>query len=87
MLELRNKNGVEVNPRERIDLEAALRAFTVDAAYSTFGENERGSLRSGKLADFVVIDRDPFDIPIAALDSIQTLATVIGGEVAYGALQ
>lgn len=87
MLELRNKNGVEVNPSERIDLEAALRAFTVDAAYSTFRENERGSLESGKLADFVVIDRDPFDIPVADLDSIQTLATIIGGEVVYGALQ
>lgn len=86
MLELKNKNGVEINPTERIGLDTALRAFTLDAAYSTRLENERGSLERGKVADFIVIDRDPFNTPTSDLTSIKTLATVIGGEVAYGAL-
>lgn len=87
MLELTNKNGVAVNPSERIDLEAALRAFTVDAAYSTFADQVRGSLEAGKLADFIVIDRDPFEIEVSELTSITTLATIVGGDVLHGSLE
>ena len=42
----------------RITLDEALRAFTVDAAYAEFAEKEKGSLEAGKLADFVLFDRD-----------------------------
>lgn len=84
MLRLRNKNDVPVNEPERIGLAQALRAFTVDAAYATFAEGERGSLEPGKLADLAVIDQDPFEVPAEELDSVRTLATVIGGNIAHG---
>lgn len=86
MVELKNKHGVAVNPAETVDLHTALRAFTVDAAYSTFSESERGSLEVGKSADFAVIAENPFDVPVEELDSIRTMATVIGGTTVYGRL-
>jgi predicted amidohydrolase YtcJ len=86
MVLLENKNGVVITPGEQVDVATALRAFTVDAAYATFQEQDKGSLEPGKLADFSVIDRDPFEISARELASIGTAATVIGGEVVFGAL-
>lgn len=86
MVLLRNKNGLEITPGEQVDVATALRAFTVDSAYATFQEKDKGSLEPGKLADFSVIDRDPFEIPAEELDQVATLATVIDGEVAWGEL-
>jgi len=73
------------HPEQRLTREEALRAFTLDAAYAAFEENQKGSLAPGKLADFVVVDRDV--MTCAPQDVLQTrlLQTVIGGEVVYRA--
>ncbi|MER7796176.1 amidohydrolase family protein [Microbacterium sp. NPDC096154] len=86
MVLLRNRSGLEITPGEQVDLAAALRAFTVDAAWATGQEDEKGSLEPGKLADFSVIDADPFGVDLDRLDTIGTVATVIGGAVAFGEL-
>lgn len=70
-------------PREKIDVEAALRAYTIDAAYASFEEKEKGSLEPGKLADFVVLDKDPFQVALESLGDLQADITVVGGEVVY----
>ncbi len=63
--------------------EEALRSFTIWAAYGEFNEDIKGSLEAGKLADFVVIDRDYMTCPEEDIKDIQVLTTVSGGEVVY----
>lgn len=61
----------------------ALRAYTLDAAYAAFEENEKGSLAPGKLADFIVIDRDIMTCPPREIADARVLMTIIGGETVY----
>lgn len=63
--------------------EEALKSFTIWGAYAMFGEKVKGSLEAGKLADFVVIDRDYMNCPDWEIMNIQALTTVLGGEVIY----
>ncbi len=68
---------------EAMTREEALKAFTIWTAYGQFEENLKGSLEAGKLADFVVIDRDYMKCPANEIKDIQALTTVLGGEVVY----
>ena len=72
-------------PQERIDLETALRAYTVNNAWAAGEEDRKGTLAAGKLADLVVLDRDPFTVPPSQLKELKVVMTVVGGEVAYEA--
>lgn len=56
------RSGVVLGESERIDREAALRAVTLDAAWQSFMDDERGSLSVGKRADIVVLSEDPLDV-------------------------
>ena len=53
------RNGFVLGAEERIDRATALRAVTLDAAWQSFMEDERGSIEAGKRADFVVLSDDP----------------------------
>ena len=66
-------------PQNRIGIEAALRHYTVDGAYSSFAEHDRGTLTAGKLADFVVLSKDILSIPPAGLLETKVLLTVLSG--------
>lgn len=66
-------------PSEKITLEEALRAYTIDAAFASFEEGVKGSLEVGKLADFVVLDRDLFSIDAMELNDAVVLWTFVGG--------
>lgn len=66
---------------QRLSVGEALRAYTRGGAYAGFAD-DRGSLEPGKLADAVVLDRDPFEHP-EAIEDIEVVATVVGGEVVY----
>ena len=61
----------------------ALHSFTLAAAYAARQEDRLGSLEPGKWADFIVIDRDYFDIPASEIDDIVVLETWVAGERAY----
>jgi len=75
-------NGNRNAPQERISLDAALRAITVEAAWMMGWEDEIGSIRAGKLADFAVLDADPYEVGAAGLRDIEVWGTVFEGEVA-----
>ncbi|MFL5382676.1 MAG: amidohydrolase [Longimicrobiaceae bacterium] len=70
-------------PEQKITVEEALRAYTADAAYAAFAEGEKGTLELGKLADFVVIDRDLRRVAPETIRDAQVLMTVVGGTVVY----
>lgn len=70
-------------PEQRLSREEALKAYTVWPAYLEFSENEKGAIKRNNLADFVVIDRDYFDIPEDEIHEIEVLRTVLGGETVY----
>jgi hypothetical protein len=72
-------------PRQRISLEDAVRFFTWNNAYATFEEDHKGSLREGKLADLVVLDRDVFARPARELIEAEVLYTILGGRIVYEA--
>jgi predicted amidohydrolase YtcJ len=63
----------------------ALHSFTLAAAYAAHQEHRFGSLEPGKWADFIVIDRDYFEIPASEIDDIRVLQTWVGGERVYAA--
>jgi predicted amidohydrolase YtcJ len=62
---------------------AVLRAITLNAAYTLRQEKLTGSLEVGKLADFIVLDRNFFTIPAEDIANIKVLQTVVGGRVVY----
>ena len=72
-------------PQERLDLETSLRSYTVNNAWAEGEEARKGSLTPGKLADFVIIDRDLFAIPPTQLKDAKVLLTVVGGRIVYAA--
>src|SRR3990172_4078898 len=61
--------------------------LTIDAAYATFEEGDRGSLAPGKLADLVLFSDDPLAAPVEGLLAIDVLMTMLGGRVGYCAPQ
>ncbi len=70
---------------EAMTLKQAFRGFTLDAAYAAHMEQTLGTLEPGKWADFLLIDRDLFDIPKEDLWKVQVLETYIAGEKVYDA--
>ena len=71
-------------PEERIDLESAIVAFTINAAFVNKQEDTTGSIEVGKLADLIVIDQNLFDIEPATISETKVLLTLFGGEPVYG---
>ena len=67
-------------PGERISVDRALRAITIDAAHVLARDDRLGSIEAGKLADFTVLDDDPYEVDPMALRDISVHDTVLGGE-------
>ncbi len=68
---------------ECLTAEQALSLYTREAAYFSFDEKERGTLREGKLADMVVLDQDPLQTPPERISEIRVKMTVVGGKIVY----
>jgi predicted amidohydrolase YtcJ len=64
---------------QKLSLELALRGVTLEAARSLGLEDEIGSIRQGKRADFTILEQDPFSVPPMALAEIPIWGTVLGG--------
>jgi predicted amidohydrolase YtcJ len=73
--------GKVLGPHERVSVERALRAVTIDAAHQLRMDHQVGSIEAGKLADFVVLADDPHDVDPMAIKDIEVRGTVVGGEV------
>jgi len=77
-----SESGVVMAPEERLTVDQALRAITIDAAYVIGMEHEIGSIRAGKKADFTVLEADPYDVPTTNLKDIPIWGTVFEGRLA-----
>jgi len=76
-------SGRTFGPEEAVDIRTAIRDYTARGPYLTFEEHEKGTLEPGKLADLIVLDRDPLAAPPEQLLTMKVDLTIIGGRVVY----
>ncbi len=79
----RTREGKVLGPRERISPLEALKAYTTHAAYCSFEEEIKGSIETGKLADFAVLSENPLEVDPEKIKDIKVLRTVVGGETVF----
>lgn len=72
-----------LTPEERLTIMEALRLYTRNGAYVGFEEKKKGSLEPGKLADFIVIDRDVLSVPSDEIKDVRVVQTYVGGQIVY----
>ncbi|MGD9569570.1 MAG: amidohydrolase [Sedimentibacter sp.] len=70
----------------RVDVYEAIKMFTSNGAYGIFEENEKGTLKTGKLADIVILDKDILNTPIDQIDKIKVIVTIKSGEILFNNL-
>ena len=82
---VRQPRGAEapLHPEQSLTREQAIRLYTINNAFLTFEEAQKGSLEPGKLADFVVLDRDILTCPVDEVKDIKVEATYLGGARVY----
>ena len=80
-------HGTEVmNPEQRITLEQAIEAFTINAAFVNHQEEKTGSIEEGKYADLVIMDKNLFDLKPSEISDAKVLQTIFAGKPVYGDL-
>ena len=72
-----------LHPSQNLTREQAIRLYTINNAFLTFEEARKGSLEPGKLADFIVLDRDILTCPVDEVKDIKVEATYLGGSRVY----
>lgn len=77
--------GESLRPEQIIERADAIRLYTINNAWLTFEEKEKGSLEPGKLADFIVLDRDILTCPVEEVRAITVRETWLGGRQVYKA--
>ncbi|MFQ5898029.1 MAG: amidohydrolase [Candidatus Methylomirabilia bacterium] len=75
----RSRDGEAVGPEEKISVQAGLEAYTLGAARAGGLEGECGSLEAGKLADLVILDANPLELPVEQLPGLRVLKTLVAG--------
>ena len=79
----KTKDGIELGADECISIYEALKGITINAAYQYFEEDRKGSITVGKLADFVVLDKNPMKVEKEKLRNIRILETIKEGKTIY----
>jgi predicted amidohydrolase YtcJ len=74
-------DGGRVRPELGLSVDKALRAITIDAAYSWRMEDEIGSIAAGKVANFTILDENPYEVVPERLKDIGVWGTVFEGRV------
>ncbi|UCB60241.1 MAG: amidohydrolase [Candidatus Bathyarchaeota archaeon] len=70
-------------PEERLTIDEALRLYTINAAFSSFEEDVKGSIESGKFADLTVLSHDPHAIAPEKIREIKVAMTIVDGKIVY----
>lgn len=72
-----------LHPEQRITIDQALRLYTINNAWLTFEEQEKGSIEPGKLADFIILDQDIMETSYKDVRDITVSQTWLGGKKIY----
>jgi hypothetical protein len=80
---LDDKNPDGWVPGQKITVEQALKAYTYNAAFASFEEKIKGSIEPGKLADFVILEKDITNLNPADIRDVKVLQTVVGGKTVF----
>ena len=75
----RSRSGDILGPDQRVDVMTALKSMTIWSAWQHFEEKSKGSIESGKLADFVILDKDPTAVDPEKIDEIKVVETIKEG--------
>lgn len=75
--------GVSLWPEQAIDLETAIRIYTLNSAIAMGIDGETGSLRPGKSADIIVLDQNPFEVPADRIADTRVLTTYFEGKAVF----
>ena len=70
-------------PEQTIDLETAIRGYTINGAYANFVEQNRGSITPGKYADLLIVSDDLFKIAPEKIRNARVVWTMVGGHEVY----
>lgn len=79
----RTRGGMVLGPEYTVDVMEAIRAVTIYGAYQYFDENIKGSLEVGKMADLVILDKNPLSVPKDKIKDITVLETIKEGITIY----
>jgi hypothetical protein len=85
MVTRKSSDGVARGENQRVSVDEAIKVWTLGGAYATFEENLKGSITPGKLADFVILQKDPHEVPPDTIKDIVLEATYLGGQKVYTA--
>ena len=85
MVTRKDSSGIARGENQRISVDEAIKVWTLNGAYATFEENIKGSIASGKLADFVILEKDPRKVAPDTIQDIVIEATYLGGQKVYAA--
>lgn len=80
-----SRSGDIIGPDQRVPVYIALKSITDWAAYQAFEENLKGTIKTGKLADFVILDRNPLKIDPMDISGLKVMATIKEGKTIYEA--
>jgi predicted amidohydrolase YtcJ len=80
---LDDKNPGGWVPQQKISVEEALKAYTYNSAFASFDENNKGILKKGYLADFVILDQNLFDIKAENIRNVKVMKTFTGGKLVF----
>jgi predicted amidohydrolase YtcJ len=83
MVTRRDYRGREWGPNQKITVDEALRVATIHGAYASHEEAIKGSITAGKLADFVILEKDPHEVDPNEIKDIKIARTVVGGKTMY----
>lgn len=83
MVTRRDYRGRNWGLNQRVTVNEALRICTINGAYASFEEHLKGSIQEGKLADFVMLERDPAAVDPLEIKDIRVIRTYLGGEATF----
>jgi predicted amidohydrolase YtcJ len=83
MVTRKSAEGKTYGAKQRVTVQEALRAWTLGGAFASFEENRKGSIATGKLADFVVLSSDLTQTAPDAIRDIPVEMTVVGGKIVF----
>ena len=83
MVTRKDYRGREWGTNQKVTVAEALKIATINGAYASYEENTKGSITAGKLADFVMLEKDPHDVPPDEIMKITIARTVVGGKTMF----